>query len=63
MLLVAHLRSDSDGGDVGHGINILHSSTINVSIGELHPDASLVGHNMSIGDDEAVAANDETRAI
>lgn len=61
--LSAHLRGDFDGGDVGLRINILHSSAVRVSVGELHTDASLVGHNVSVGDDEAIAADDKTRPI
>lgn len=58
-----HPCSDFDGGDVRHRINILHSGIVRVTIGELHSHSSLVGHDVSVGDDEAVAADDETRAI
>ncbi len=63
MYFVAHPRSDFDGGDVCHWIDVLHGGVVQVSVGELHADASLVGHNMSIGDDETIAADDETRAV
>lgn len=59
----AHPRCDFDGGDVCHWINVLHGGIVHLSVGELHSDASLVGHNMSICDDETIAANNETRAI
>lgn len=61
--LSTHPCSDFDGGDVCHWINILHSCIVCVTIGELHSDSSLVGHNVSVGDDEAVTADDETWAV
>ena len=59
----SHPRRDFDGGDVCNWINILHSGIVHVSVGELHTDAPLVGHNVRIGHDEAVTADNETRAI
>lgn len=61
--LVAHLCSDFDGGNVCYWVNILHSGVVHLSVGELHTNTSLVGHNMSIGDDETITADNETRAI
>lgn len=59
----AHLCRDFDGGDVGHWIHIFHGGVVRLSVGELHPDAFLVGHNVSVGYNETIAANDESRTI
>lgn len=59
----AHPRSDFDGGDVRHWVHILHGGVVRVAVGELHSHSPLVGHHVSVGDDEAVAADDETRAV
>lgn len=59
-LLSAHLWGDFDGGNVRLVIHILHRGVVRVSVGELHTHASLVGHNVSVGDDEAIAANNKT---
>lgn len=63
IFITSYICSDLDGGNVCHLIYILHSGVVHVSIGELHTDASLVGHNMGVSDDEAIAADNETRAI
>lgn len=60
---LTHPCSDFDGGNVCHWIDILHSCIVRVTIGEFHSYSSLVGHNVSIGDDESVAADDETWAV
>lgn len=62
-LLAAHLRGDFDGGDVRHRVDILHRGVVHVSVGELHADAPLIGHDVSVGHDESVTADDEARSI
>lgn len=59
----AHLHRYFDGGDVCHWIHILHSGIVHLSVGELYTDASLVGHNMSISDNETITADNKTWAI
>lgn len=61
--LSTHPCSDFNGGNVSHWINILNSCIVHVTVGELHSDPSLVGHHVSISDDEAVTADNETGAI
>lgn len=41
----------------------MHSGVVCFAVGELHSHSPLVGHDVRVGDDEAVAADDEARAI
>lgn len=63
MQCLSYIHSDFNCGNVCHGVDILHNGMEHGSIGELHTDAFLVGHHMSISEDETVAADDETRTI
>lgn len=63
LYFLAHPCRDFDGGDVRHRVDILHDGIVRLSIGELHTDASLVGYNVGIGDDETIAADDKTGAV
>lgn len=62
-LIVTHLGRDFDGGDVCHRVNILHGGIVRLSVCQLHTDASLVRHDVRIGDNEAVTADDEAGAV
>lgn len=58
-----HPRTNFDGGDVRHWVHVLHGGVVRVPVGELHSHSPLVGHNVCVGDDEAVSADDEPRAV
>lgn len=59
----AHLHTDFDGGDVCYLIDVLHSGVVHLPVVELHADASLIGHNVSVGNNETIIGDYEPRAI
>lgn len=60
---LTHIHTDLDGGDVCYLIDVLHSGVVHLPVVELHSDASLIGHNVSVGNNETISADYEPRAI